>query len=136
MYNVKAAVSRLAFGPETGEMEVTDIETGHFVFAPVQGKPVSFEALDEAITDAGYEIDGAVIALTGTVTENHHLETPDGQVFHLTAEDEGIEGELLDLEPGTELHVVGTWEVRHGAETVMVGRIGGDAEDAGGEGGG
>ena len=128
---MKAAVSRLPFGPEPKGMEVTDIATGHFVFAPVEGEKVSYEALDEAITDAGYEIEDAAIAVSGTVTENRHLETPDGHAFHLTAVDEDVKNELSALEPGTDLRVEGAWVVREGAEVVVVQRIG--EETAAGE---
>ncbi|MPZ20842.1 MAG: hypothetical protein GEV06_23480 [Luteitalea sp.] len=38
MYNIKAAVSRLNFAPDTDEMKVTDIATGHFVFNPVPNR--------------------------------------------------------------------------------------------------
>ncbi len=38
-------MSRLEFGPKPREMEVTDIATGHFVFRPVDGEKVSYEAL-------------------------------------------------------------------------------------------
>lgn len=110
-------------------MEVTDIATGHFVFTPVEEEKVSYEALDEAITDAGYEIEDASITVSGTVTENRHLETPDGQVFHLTAAGEEVEEELSELEAGKELRVEGAWEARKGAEVVVVHRIGEGDED-------
>lgn len=129
MYNVKAAVSRLAFGPEPREMEVTDIATGHFVFTPAEEEMVSYEALDEAIYAAGYEIEDASITVSGTVTENRHLETPDGQVFHLTAAGEKAKARLFELETGTDLRVEGAWEAREGAEVVVVHRIGEGDED-------
>lgn len=121
-------MSRLAFGPKPREMEVTDIATGHFVFTPVEEEKVSYEALDEAIDAAGYEIEDASITVSGTVTENRHLETPDGQVFHLTAADEELKKRLFELAAGTDLRVRGAWEVREGAEVVAVHRIGDDAE--------
>lgn len=121
-------MSRLAFGPEPEAMEVTDIATGHFVFTPVEGERVSFEGLDEAITAAGYEIEDAAIEVSGVVTENRHLETPDGQVFHLTAVDEEVKKGLLALDAGTDLRVEGAWKVREGSEIVDVRRIGEDAE--------
>ena len=119
-------MSRLAFGPEPKEMEVTDIATGHFVFRPVEGETVSFEALEEAITDAGYEIEEAAIAVSGKVGENRHLETPGGQVFHLTAVDEDLKSRLFELDPGTTLSVRGGWEVRKDAEVVVVQAIDGE----------
>lgn len=127
-------MSRLAFGPEPGKMEVTDIATGHFVFAPVEGEMVSFTALDQAITDAGYEIEEATIALSGTVTENGHLETPDGQMFHLIAVDDAVKSALAELDEGTPRRVAGTWEVREDAEVVIVQRIGEETAGAGGGG--
>lgn len=114
-------MSRLEFGPEPEEMEVTDIRTGHFVFRPVPGKKVSYRALEEAIENAGYEIEAASVAVTGTVTEERHLRTPGGQEFHLTAPD-GETGEgrspLAALEPGAKVTVEGAWTAHKGAEVV------------------
>lgn len=127
-------MSRLAFGPKPREMEVTDISTGHFVFTPVEGQRVSLQALEEAIENAGYEIEGTAIEVAGTVTENRHLETPDGQLFHLTAVDEDLKSRLLAIEPGTDLAVQGAWQVREGAEVVVVQALDDDdAEDGGSE---
>lgn len=127
MYNVKAAVSRLAFAPSPEEMEVTDIATGHFVFRPLAGEEVSFAALDKAIRDAGYEIENAAIELAGTLTENRHLEAPGGQLFHLVADDEALQGRLSALEVGTPLVVKGGWKAIEGSEVVVVTEIGGGA---------
>ena len=120
MYNVKAAVSRLPFGPKPKEMEVTDIASGHFVFSPVRGEKVSYEALDKAITDAGYEIEDAKVVVSGTVTEEGHLETPDGQRFHLTASADELRGRLAEVEPGAALRVRGDWLLRTGNDTIDV----------------
>ncbi len=63
------------------------------------------------------------------MTENRHLETPDGQVFHLTVDGEVVKEKLFELEAGTELRVEGAWEAREGAEVVVVHRIGKGQED-------
>lgn len=120
MYNVKAAVSRLEFGPKPKEMEVTDIRTGHFVFRPVTGEEVSYEALNEAIEDAGYEIEDAAITVTGRVTDDRHLETPDGQVFELSAVGAAGEERLAALEPGSESTLSGAWKAVEGVDVIML----------------
>lgn len=121
MYNVKAAVSRLEFGPKANEMEVTDIATGHFVFRPVTGEKVSFAALNKAIENAGYEIEAAGITVTGTVADDRHLETPDGQVFELTAADPVGKERLDALEAGSEATLSGAWKAVEGVDVLVVG---------------
>lgn len=123
MYNVKAAVSRLELGPEPEEMEVTDIATGHFVFRPVAGKPVSHAALDQAIEDAGYAIEDAAITVAGTVTDERHVETPDGQIFHVEAADASVEERLPELKAGQKVVVTGAWKAVEGAEVVLAREI-------------
>jgi hypothetical protein len=119
VYNVKAAVSRLEFGPEPDEMEVTDIATGHFVFRPVAGKEVSYAALDEAIEDAGYAIENAAITVAGMVTDERHVKTPDGQVFHVEAADASGKERLAGLKAGEKVVVAGAWKAVEGAEVVV-----------------
>lgn len=120
MFNVKAAVSRLELGPKPKEMEVTDIRTGHFVFRPVAGKEVSYQALKRAIENAGYEIEDAAITVTGTVTDGRHLETPDGQIFELTAADAAGEARLDALDPGGETTLSGAWKAVEGVNVIVV----------------
>lgn len=120
MYNVKAAVSRLEFGPKPKEMEVTDIRTGHFVFRPVKGKEVSYRELSEAIENAGYEIEDAAITVTGRVTDDRHLETPDGQVFELSAVGAAGEERLAALEPGSESTLSGAWKAVEGVDVIVL----------------
>ncbi len=74
MYNIKAAVSRLPAGPETDRMDVTDIETGHFVFPPVPGEPIRHDELFEALEGAGYEMAGAWLTATGRLAAAGRLE--------------------------------------------------------------
>lgn len=116
-------MSRLDFGPAPKEMEVTDIATGHFVFRPVEGEEVSFDALDEAIRNAGYEIETAAITVAGTVTDERHLETPEGRLFHLTAAG-GPPGEPPEgLQPGREVTVRGAWSAAEGVEVVEAAEV-------------
>ena len=116
-------MSRLEFGPKPKEMEVTDIKTGHFVFSPVEGGPVSYKSLNKAVSDAGYEIESAVIVVTGTLDAARHLATPNGQIFHLTAVDEAVKRQLVDLEPGARLRVEGAWSVEEGGDIVVVSKM-------------
>jgi hypothetical protein len=102
-------------------MEVTDIATGHFVFAPVPGKRVSYQALDGAIRGAGYEVDRSAITLSGEVTDQRHLRTPNGQLFHLEAADPEARQRLEGLEAGARVVVTGAWRTVEGAEVVTVG---------------
>ncbi|HUO87319.1 MAG TPA: hypothetical protein VM617_07995 [Thermoanaerobaculia bacterium] len=116
-------MSRLEFGPRPKEMEVTDIATGHFVFRPVAGKEVSFPALEEAIEDAGYEIEDATITLAGVVTDERHLTTPNGQVFHLTAADDGGKQRLEGLRADQRIVVTGAWTAVEGVDVVVVSEV-------------
>ena len=128
-------MSRLAFGPEPESMEVTDIATGHFVFAPVKGEKVSYELLERAITDAGYEIEESSIVVSGNLTEQRHLETPEGQTFHLAAMDEELKSRLLELEPRTGVTVQGSWEVREEVERIVIREVRDEVEERNEEGG-
>lgn len=120
MYNVKAAVSRLPAGPESDRMEVTDIETGHFVFPPVPGEPIRRDSLYEALEGAGYEMTGSWIAVTGSLTADGRLEALEsGQPFVLT---DGRElGGLRDAaSAGDTVSVHGAWAAGAEADTVAV----------------
>lgn len=116
-------MSRLEFAPKPKQMEVTDIATGHFVFAPVPGKEISYPALDEAIRNAGYEIEDAALTVTGTVTDERHLTTPEGQVFHLTSAGEGGKRRLGSLEAGRQVTVRGAWKAVEGVDVIVVGEL-------------
>ena len=132
MYNVKAAVSRLDFGPRPKEMEITDIATGHFVFRPVPGTEVSYEALNDAIENAGYEIEDAAITVSGEVTDGRHLRTPNGQRFHVARDGATADDALADLEPGTRVTVGGAWRSGEGVNVVVAAELraaGDEAED-------
>lgn len=116
-------MSRLEFGPEPKQMEVTDIATGHFVFPPVTGKQVSYDALNESIQGAGYEIESAVITVAGTLLNGRHLETPEGQDFHLETDDDAVRQKLAALQTGAEVRVTGSWRTQEEAEVVMVSEV-------------
>jgi hypothetical protein len=111
-------------------MEVTDIATGHFVFAPVTGKSVSFAALGRAIEKAGYRIEKATIAVRGTLTAERHLKTPAGQVFHLTAADAARTRDLARLPPGAPVSARGRWKTAEGTEVVEVAELAAAAENS------
>ncbi len=120
MYNVKAAVSRLPAGPESDRMEVTDIETGHFVFPPVPGEPIRHDSLHEALEGAGYEMTGSRIAVTGSLAADGRLEALEsGQPFVLT---DGPElGRLREATSADDtVSVYGAWTAGAGADTVAV----------------
>lgn len=122
MYNVKAAVSRLPAGPESDRMEVTDIETGHFVFPPVPGEPVRRDSLYRALEGAGYEMTEAWLTVTGRVTKEDRLEALEsGQPFVLT------DGPVLErlrgaTAVGDTVTVHGVWTAGGEADTVAVER--------------
>lgn len=122
MYNVKAAVSRLPFGPETDRMQVTDIRTGHFVFPPVPGEPVRHESLRKALQGAGYEMTDAWLAATGTLAPDGRLEVlHTGQPFVLAG---GPEANRLReaAAAGDTVSVFGVWKPGARADTVAVER--------------
>lgn len=121
---MKAAVSRLEFAPKTDEMQVTDIATGHFVFQPVSGKPVSYENLNRAIENAGYEIERAEIMVSGVPTDGH-LKTPEGQLFRLEMSDqhESAQKTLAGMSPGEEVTVRGAWEAAEEVEVIRVAEV-------------
>lgn len=122
MYNVKAAVSRLPFGPKTDRMQVTDIRTGHFVFPPVPGEPVRYERLRETLKGAGYEMTKGWLAATGTLTPEAELRVfGSGQPFVLAG------GPALDrlreaTGTGDTVSVFGAWRPGTEADTVAVER--------------
>lgn len=128
MYNVKAAVSRLPAGPETDRMEVTDIETGHFVFPPVPGEPLRRHQLYEALGDAGYEMTDAWLAATGELTMAGALRVLDtGQPFVLS-NGAALERLRAATAPGDTVSVFGAWKAGAERDTLVVERWSGDAD--------
>jgi hypothetical protein len=118
VYGIKAAVRRLEFAPKLKDMEVTDIENGHFVFRPKPSKPVSLADLQKAITKAGYQIEGTWIEVTGILTPNG-LQVPEtGQVFHL----EGGERlrALREKAGAGKVLAAGSWKLENQQETIML----------------
>ena len=67
MYNVQKAVGRLAFAPQSKDIEITDLKRGLATFAPRPEKHVSFAALKEALKRAGYALASAEINVAGTL---------------------------------------------------------------------
>lgn len=120
MYNLKAAVSRLDFAPETESMEVTDIATGHFVFSPLSGRQVSYSDLNKAITDAGYEIEAASIEVIGKFVANGrlHVEETD-QTFHLVNEEE-LSRLREQVSSDLPVTVSGQWKTERGIDTIVI----------------
>lgn len=107
-------MSRLDFAPGTEAMEVTDIETGHFVFEPKPDKSVSYRDLDEAIKGAGYRIDKAWIEVAGKMADGDELRIEEtGQTFRLSGEPPG--------EAGKQITVQGEWKWEDGTDLIVVG---------------
>lgn len=106
---------RLELAPDLKEMEVTDIENGRFVFPPLPDKPVSLEKLRQVVVDAGYEIEGTRIEVTGTLTPDGKLRVAEtGQVFRLGGEE--IQGQAADAP----VSVAGVWKVQDQEEIIVV----------------
>ena len=118
MYGIKAAVSRLKFAPDTKNMEVTDIENGRFVFKPRPGKSVSLADLRKAVAKAGYEIEGARIEVTGTLTPNGLRVPETGQVFHLEGEERLRI--LRDKANAGKVTVAGVWKMVGRQESIVL----------------
>lgn len=122
MYNVKAAVSRLPAGPESDRMEVTDVETGHFVFPPVPNESLRRDSLYWTLKRAGYEMTEAWLAATGRVTKKGRLEALEsGQPFVLT-DGPALERLRRATAAGNTVSVHGVWTAGAGADTVAVER--------------
>lgn len=120
MYGIKAAVRRLEFAPKPKDMEVTDIASGRFVFRPRTDKPVSLADLRKAVTDAGYEIEGTWIEVTGSLGADGRLRVPEtGQVFLLKGE--GQLPALREKSAGGPVTVQGKWEAANREEVVVLG---------------
>lgn len=110
---------RLEFAPDTKDMEVTDIESGRFVFQPRPGKPVSLTDLRTAVTKAGYEIEGTRVEVTGTLTEDGRLRVPEtGQVFRLEGEERMIR--LLKADTAGRVTAAGSWKTTDGQEIILL----------------
>jgi uncharacterized glyoxalase superfamily protein PhnB len=120
VYGIKAAVRRLDFAPDIKDMEVTDIESGRFVFQPRLGKPVSLTDLQEAVTKAGYEIEGTWIEASGTLTEDGRLRVPEtGQVFRLEGE-ERLRALREKADSAGRVTAAGSWKVTDGQEVILL----------------
>ncbi|HAV63882.1 MAG TPA: hypothetical protein DCY13_16145 [Verrucomicrobiales bacterium] len=120
MYNLKAAVSRLDFAPETESMEVTDIATGHFVFSPLSGRQVSYGDLDKVITGAGYEIEKASIEVIGKLVTNMQLRVEEtDQTFHLVNEEE-LSRLREQVSSDLPVTVSGQWKTERGIDTIVI----------------
>lgn len=119
MYNIKAAVSRLDFAPGTEAMEVTDIETGHFVFTPKPDRAVSLEELRKAIEGAGYKIEKASIVVTGDLVAEDRLRAEaTGQSFVVVSG--GEEARKLAEKTPKRVTVSGEWSREGETERIRV----------------
>lgn len=122
MYNIKAAVSRLPAGPETDRMEVTDIETGHFVFPPVPGEPTRHESLRKSLKGAGYEMTEAWLTATGKLTADGRLEALESGQRFVLADGPPLERLREETTTGDTVSVYGDWTPGAEADTVAVRR--------------
>lgn len=105
---------RLPFAPRPEDMKVTDVTSGRFVFTPRPGRPVSQRALDQAITDSGYEIETVRIEVRGTLAAGDRLEaTGTGQPFALAGERLAALREAV--RPGARLVLHGRWRPATGS---------------------
>lgn len=119
MYGIKAAVRRLDFAPDIKQMEVTDIESGRFVFQPRPGKPVSFADLQTAVTKAGYEIEGTWIEVSGTLTPEGLRVSETGQVFRLEGE-ERLRTLREKADAAGKVTAAGSWKTADGQEIILL----------------
>ena len=120
MYGIKAAVRRLEFAPDLKDMEVTDIESGRFVFAPRPDKPVSLADLRTTVIKAGYEIEGTWAEVTGTLTQDGLLRVPEtGQVFRLEGE-ERLRTLREKADAAGRVTAAGPWKVTDGQEILSL----------------
>lgn len=120
MYNIKAAVSRLPAGPETDRMEVTDIETGHFVFSPVPAEPIRHDDLRKALEGAGYEMAGAWLTATGRLTADGRLEALESGQPLVLAAGPALRRLREATATGDTVSVHGDWTPGAEADTVAV----------------
>lgn len=113
-------MSRLDFAPKPKEMEVTEIETGHFVFSPLPGKKVVYGALEKAIVGAGYKIEKVWIEVTGklAVDAQVHVEDTD-QTFRLIG-DEALSRLHQEVDLGSHVTVFGQWKSTSEVETIVL----------------
>ena len=120
MYGIKAAVRRLEFAPDAKDMEVTDIESGRFVFTPRPGKLVSLMDLRTAVTKAGYEIEETRVEVSGTLTEDGRLRVPEtGQVFRLEGEEQ-LRTLREKADAAGRVTAAGSWKVTDGQEAILL----------------
>ena len=123
MHNVKTAVRRLPFAPAEKEMHVTDVKTGHFIFRPRSGRPARFMELRRELVNQGYDLEGAMIDVRGTLSGDQAITaTGSGQVFTLS-------GDLVDevaagAANGKVVAVIGWWksDAEAGEERIEVTR--------------
>jgi len=119
-------VRRLAFAPDPKDMEVKDIKTGRFVFKPRPDKPVSLADLRKAITNAGYQIEGTWIEVSGTLTPDGRLRVPEtGQLFRLEGEERlrtlREKADAADAANTTgRVTATGSWKVADQQETILL----------------
>lgn len=110
---------RLEFAPELEKMEVTDIESGRFVFPPRADQPVGLEDLRKAVIKAGYEIEGTRIEVAGILTADGKLRVPEtGQIFRLEGEERlrGLQGQSA----GGQVTAAGVWKAQDGEEVIVL----------------
>jgi hypothetical protein len=123
VYGIKAAVRRLAFAPDPKDMEVKDIKTGRFVFKPRPGKPVSLADLRKAITNAGYQIEGTWIEVSGTLTPDGRLRVPEtGQLFRLEGDERlrTLREKADAADTAGRVTATGSWKVADQQETILL----------------
>ncbi len=112
MFNIQKAVSRLNFAPKLNGIEITDIKNGIGVFTPKADKPVSFQALKEALKKAGYTLASAKITVNGKLARDASgwtlLSDTSGQRFAL--EGEGVDLALPDAAPNAQVEITGDWK--------------------------
>lgn len=119
MFNVKAAVGRLDFAPDTDAMEVTDISIGRFVFRPLRDKQVSLKELTEAIEGAGYAIESARLQVVGGLTADGSLQVS-GSEQVLRLEGDPV-AELRAAAAGAgEVRVEGVWRATDDGDAIVV----------------
>lgn len=106
---------RLDYAPDPKAMEVKDITQGRFVFPPRPRKPVALAGLHKVIQKAGYEIEGAWIEVSGTLTADGQLRVPEtGQLFHLGGQPPG------KADAAGQVIAAGAWKEEEGRQTIEI----------------
>ena len=105
-------MSRLNYAPKLKEIQITDIKKGIGVFTPKPGQPVSFAALKESLKKAGYTLDKANIAVTGTLAKDEIgwaiVVQPSGQRFALDGPN--VDRAFDGAKAGATIEVTGDWK--------------------------